>query len=201
MPDPAQNARIQFLDDSARLLHAVVPETSAHLVLQRNAVAEEYQKPLSKAELKDFCKVCGIFWIPDVTLKSEILRPNFMPERKKRRKAALDSNERIPEERAEQLKMQCLICRRITVTSVQTLSRKAAGKTVKPLELVEPLNAANSGSLNMANGKPASANASSKKRAKARKQGGLQALLEKSKGTNTDSASLGLDLMDFMKKT
>ncbi|KAH0569222.1 hypothetical protein GP486_000039 [Trichoglossum hirsutum] len=47
----------------------------------------------------------------------------------------------------------------------------------------------------------ASANASSKKRAKARKQGGLQALLAKKKEGDEKRGGFGLDLMDLMKGT
>lgn len=49
--------------------------------------------------------------------------------------------------------------------------------------------------------KVASANASSKKRAKARKQGGLQALLAKKKEGGEQKGDFGLDLMDLMKGT
>jgi hypothetical protein len=46
------------------------------------------------------------------------------------------------------------------------------------------------------------ANASSRKRAKIRKHGGLQALLAKSKeaGSHSSGGGFGLDLLDFMKK-
>ena len=43
-------------------------------------------------------------------------------------------------------------------------------------------------------------NISSKKRAKARKQSGLQALLAKQKASQGSSSGFGLDLSDFMKK-
>lgn len=46
---------------------------------------------------------------------------------------------------------------------------------------------------------PVSANANSKRRAKARKQNGLQALLEKSKSDQEQKKGFGLDLMDLMK--
>lgn len=44
-----------------------------------------------------------------------------------------------------------------------------------------------------------SENVNSKKRAKARKNGGLQAILDKSKKSHAASTALQLDLMDFMK--
>ncbi|KIN01277.1 hypothetical protein OIDMADRAFT_41876 [Oidiodendron maius Zn] len=47
---------------------------------------------------------------------------------------------------------------------------------------------------------PLSTNASSKKRAKARKQSGLEALLAKKKSSEATTTGFGLNLMDFMKK-
>ena len=47
---------------------------------------------------------------------------------------------------------------------------------------------------------PLSTNASSKKRAKARKQSGLEAILAKKKSSEARGSGFGLDLMDFMKK-
>ena len=47
---------------------------------------------------------------------------------------------------------------------------------------------------------PLSTNASSKKRAKARKQSGLEAILAKKKSSEATTTGFGLNLMDFMKK-
>lgn len=201
MPEPGLDARIHFLDASARLLHDVVPETSAHLMQQRNLVAEEFEKPLNKAQLKDICKTCGAILIPDLTSKSEVFDPSAVIPGKKRRRVSRKS-----EEQERQFKTECLLCRRVTLTPMQSPSPKYMREAVQPIRMAEPSNAAASeassslSSRNMEE-KPASANASSKKRAKARNQGGLQALLEKFKRTGSKSSGPGLDLMDLMKET
>ena len=63
-----------------------------------------------------------------------------------------------------------------------------------------PANASIITSSDRAAQKPVSTNNSSKKRAKTRKQGGLQALLEKSKENCNSSSGPGLDLMDLMRQ-
>ncbi|KAL9098227.1 MAG: hypothetical protein Q9163_006077 [Psora crenata] len=55
-------------------------------------------------------------------------------------------------------------------------------------------------SSNAKHSKPSNPNTNSKHRAKARKQGNLSALLEKSKQASSASSGLGLDLMDLMKQ-
>lgn len=46
---------------------------------------------------------------------------------------------------------------------------------------------------------PNVSNGTSKQRGRAKKRGGLQAMVERSKKAQTDGATRGLDLMDFMK--
>ncbi|KAI4172063.1 MAG: hypothetical protein LQ343_003810 [Gyalolechia ehrenbergii] len=197
MPDTGLDARIKFLENSAHLLRGTVPETSAHLMQQRNVVAEESDKSLNKAQLKDICRACGVILVSGSISKVSVAekvgkkKRTFVPE---------------PEAFEEQSKIECLSCHRVTVTSMQQLQENMR-VVAKPVPLAKPSSIALSETIPSSDsrteemGKPASANASSKKRARARKQGGLQALLEKSKGTDSSSGVLGLDLMDFMKET
>lgn len=191
MPEPSLEARIRFLNDSARLFQTLAPSTSAHLMLERNNIVRENEKASSRLQLKDVCKACGTILIPDMTSKIEIIGPHVP----KKRNASMTSASVNAE------KTECLVCRRVVRTR-----RPNANKAIKPLS-----------SLGLSRGpasnvdiqiryaktvieKPASVNASSKKRARARKQGGLQALLERSKEKDVNSSSSGLDLMDFMKQ-
>ncbi|KAL8841178.1 MAG: hypothetical protein Q9170_001032 [Blastenia crenularia] len=198
MPDAVANARIQFLDASARLLSSVVPETSAYLMQQRNLVAENYEKNLTKAQLKDICKACGTILIPDSS--SRVL--NIPKSRKRRKTKALESNSF-----QEHMHTECLACRRVTRTPIQGSREKNFGESLVLMRAAKASNTSGPEIRISSNGSSAevektiSVNANSKKRAKARKQGSLQALLEKSKGTGSRSSELGLDLMDFMKKT
>lgn len=98
---------------------------------------------------------------------------------------------------------QCHACRRVVV---RPLSRprqykgndqtktKASGRPSEAMVL-PPSEQNMAGSV-----KVTSAHISSKKRAKARKEGGLQAMLGKAKATNLQSSSAGLNLMDLIKE-
>ncbi|KAL9005815.1 MAG: hypothetical protein Q9188_001433 [Gyalolechia gomerana] len=196
MPATGLDARIKFLETSAHLLRGTVPETSAHLMQQRNVVAEESDKSLNKAQLKDICRACGM-----ILVSGSISKVSVAVKLGKKRKFAPE-----PEALEEQSKIECLSCDRVTVTPVQQLQENMR-VVAKPIPLAKPSSIALSETIPSSDsrteemGKPASANASSKKRARARKQGDLRALLEKSKGTDSSSGGLGLDLMDFMKET
>ncbi|KAL8903097.1 MAG: hypothetical protein Q9207_004146 [Kuettlingeria erythrocarpa] len=172
---------------------------------ERNVVAQEHEKALTKAQLKDICKACGTVLILDVTSKKELSKPGGARRKRKRREGVPPLQSELPGER---LQLKCLACHRVTiVTPVIAPQRQDFGKINRPNEATQRSKDAVTGSelqLDIAKTgaeKPASANASSRKRAKARKQGGLQALLERSKGTQSQSGNPGLDLMDFMKKT
>ncbi|KAI4207670.1 MAG: hypothetical protein LQ348_000518 [Seirophora lacunosa] len=202
MLDPGLDARIHFLDNSARILQGVAPSTSAHLMHERDAVAEEHGKNLSQTQLKDICRACGTILVPDVTLKAEVIEPRKKRSRKKRK-----TDRTLQEPRLKQTRTECLCCRRVTLSPSQHTRQQESGKGdwgVAPAK--KPPSAMVGSELPSSSAKkqPAKAestNASSKKRAKARKQGGLQALLEKSKGLQSKSAGPELDLMDFMKET
>ncbi|KAL9597654.1 MAG: hypothetical protein Q9219_004981 [cf. Caloplaca sp. 3 TL-2023] len=193
------DARIRFLDASARLLHNAVPETSAHLMQQRNEVAEECEKILNQKQVKDICKACGT--ILNLGSTSRIIPLDVSLGKKKKRIA------REPEATKEQLKIECLSCRRMVPTEIKRQQEMDMQNALSHDKLKDTpqVTVSKVGSVSNDHSadspKPASANASSKKRTKARKQGGLQALLEKSKGKTLGSTGLGLDLMDFMKET
>ncbi|KAL8931001.1 MAG: hypothetical protein Q9208_000102 [Pyrenodesmia sp. 3 TL-2023] len=200
MLNPTLIPRLQFLDGSARLLNELAPATSAYLMHERNVVAEQHEKALTKAQLKDICKACGTILIPDVTSKEEFSNP---AAKRKRKKSKVVESEPLE----KRLQIKCLACHRVTVTPMAAPqlhgSAKPASLTGVTSQSHDALirNELESDTAKTLTEKPASANASSRKRAKARKHGGLQALLEKSKGTESQSGGLGLDLMDFMKRT
>lgn len=198
MPGTKRDARIQFLDTAARYFHGIVPETSAHLMHQRNVVAEELGESLKKAQTKDICEACGMILVPGSSSKISAA----VQLGKKKRKSA--SEIEITQQR---WKTECLTCHRTNVSPLEHLQGKDVGNMATPVRIADPspMVASKTGlaskSLGEDTQKSASANASSRKRAKARKQGSLQALLEKSRGADSMSGGLGLDLMDLMKKT
>lgn len=192
MPSPWLEARLRFLHNSSRLLQSAAPSTSAHLMLERNIVAEQHERVLDQSQLKDICRACGTILIAHSTSKTEILDSPFAGRIAKRggfagRKSGTEKHE-------------CLACRRVTTRPV-VKSQQKFEKERRPLNLGQPsklvISPSKSDVTEAENSTPA--NASSKRRAKARKQGGLQAMLEKSKGSTSQSAGMSLDLMDFMK--
>lgn len=203
MLDPGLDARTHFLENSARSLQGIAPSTSAHLMHERDAVAEERGKTLNKTQFKDICRACGTILVADMTSKVDLIESCNKRMRKKRK---MDIHEHVGSQAKQTWRIECLCCRRVTRSSLQykqpqeygNASQGAAPPKNSQSALAESELPSSSTKTELA--KPESANASSKKRAKARKQGGLQALLEKSKGLKSQYAGPGLDLMDFMKE-
>jgi len=109
------------------------------------------------------------------------------------------------------LKIDCLLCYRFEETPLQgseTKSKHSINKTsnpdpVKSEHQLPPSQGDNFQSASTSQfeaSKPPTTYTSSKKRANARKQGGLQAMLEKSKIPKSSSSGFGLDLLDLMKE-
>lgn len=201
MPDPGLDARFQYLDRSARFLQSAAPSTSAHLMHERNAVAEEQGKSLNRTQLEDVCKVCGAILVRGVTLKTEMMEAKVRKGKRKRKTGPASL-----EPPAKHTRSECLCCRRVTMSLLQESQQREPANALRgavPAKHSQPAVAGSELLMTSTKAeliKPESANAGSKKRAKARKQGGLQALLEKSRGLESRSAAPGFDLMDFMKK-
>ncbi len=198
-------ARLKFLDASAHHYSTLAPATSAHLMLERMTVAANNEiAPPKGTDSNAACGACGTIRIPGWTSRTTIVdlaKPKGVPlkSKKKRRSGGIGKR---PEEK--HVVVQCLTCHRQSTTRLQTSqghrdsrqgSSNAAGTA--STESVEPATVTNPAQVSS---KPVSVNNSSKKRAKNRKQGGLQAMLEKSKGTGS-SSGFGLELMDLLKQT
>ncbi|KAL8769509.1 MAG: hypothetical protein Q9209_004570 [Squamulea sp. 1 TL-2023] len=196
MPDLGLDARLQFLDRSARRLNGIVPATSAHLMLERNIVAEEHSKALNKSQTKDVCKACGTISIPDVTSRAGLAYPYIASSRKGKDGLTPD-----PTVLGAQTKIECRMCHRVIVTTSPRLRRYSPESVVNTTRKTDSSENAIVLNSTFEVGRTATPrNMSSKRRAKARKQGGLQAMLEKAKGTDLKSADTGLNLMDLMKQ-
>ncbi|KAL8848181.1 MAG: hypothetical protein Q9221_006789 [Calogaya cf. arnoldii] len=198
MPDLELDARLQFLDRSGRLLNQTAPATSAHLMLERKIVAEEHGKTLNKAQMHDVCKACGTILATQLPSKSD----SFYPDVSRSNGMKRDTTSSYVTLR-KQSNVECSVCRRLFVTPLlqsQQDSRNKQMKTAVSTQLsdtnVSPLPKHGLAIVE----KVIPANAGSKKRAKARKQGGLQAMLEKAKGANPQSSDIGLNLMDLIKE-
>lgn len=212
---PTVQAKLKFLDAASHFYSSTAPATSAQLMRERQDFVATKNIKLREAEVRGSCQACGTIYIPGSTSKTCIViepRKSNKP-RSQRRKHGGDGDPTPiawgPGEAHKIVIQKCLACHRSTRTPMLLPSKPSEGNVsgqsnahgapqpdslpgeVKKLEGA-PIEA-------KAPKQPSSANSSSKKRAKARKAGGLLAILDKYKSTQSQSSSLGLDLMDIMK--
>lgn len=200
MADVATAAKLRFLNASAHYYSTSAPATSAHLMLQRNLEVADNGLVLREEEGDGSCRACGSILIPGRTSRTSIVSGEVSKSKARSKK---HRGEREVEKPIKFMKTDCLVCHRFEKKPLQPTdsSIKKSGKaTAQPT----PLTVTRAGVTDPASPqslKPATTNASSKQRAKARKHGGLQAMLEKSKASSIPSSGFGLDLLDLMKQS
>ncbi|MCJ1303096.1 hypothetical protein MMC08_005903 [Hypocenomyce scalaris] len=209
MTDQDQRARLSFLARAAQSYATSAPSTSAHLVTQYRAVAAEHSSGSPLTQPNNTCGACGSIMIPGRTCRTRlddrsVTIEGATPRKKKRPNRSKSS----PSGTEKTLTTECLLCWKSTKKSLQRRkssklteiegSNQVAGPsrttTATPGDRPTPRISNN----NLSRATPA--NASSKKRAKARKESRLGALLAKSKSSQAPSLGFGLDLMDMMKE-
>lgn len=207
MVNEAAEAKVRFLEASARHYASSAPATSAHLMAQRNIEANERGVVSTKTRPGGSCKACGSILVPGWTSRTSIVRKGG------RSKAALKKKKKLRKNASDLLKylrIDCLLCYRYeerllhesmpkSKDGLKTLTRQAVigSEPQHPSSQTHDSSAAPTSQVQAS--QPLATNTSSKKRAKARKQGGLQAMLEKSKASTGPSSGFGLDLLDLMK--
>lgn len=217
-------ASLVFLTDAAHLLAAVSPETSAHLVAQRNTLMSSTGLVVSDAQRQHACTACGHIMVPG---HADVLRLDAhkaaLRRRTKPRLVPSNSKKSSARNPSGRKRIECTMCASYTdiaippapkitrrrpapVPAVSTSVNHSSRVTATPAAATTLSNASSAIATvasiplsNVVGGPPrASTNANSKKRAKSRKQG-LQALLQQSR-SSTPQSGLGLSLADFMKK-
>lgn len=192
---------LNFLTDAAYLLATTAPEASAHLMTQRNALMFNNELAQSDVQRQHICGSCGHIMIPG---KRTMLK---FETQKTIRKAGNKKDKSRSAPRGTQKQLTCDMCGRFTKISLPPPApimrhAKPVFKPVSARTMVTASSsnrAANTSATASAPEPPkVSTNASSKKRAKSRKQG-LQALLEQTSSAKAGTG-LGLSLADFMKK-
>ncbi|KAM0248829.1 hypothetical protein ACHAQJ_009293 [Trichoderma viride] len=179
----ANSPAISYLTDAAHMLRNVAPETSAHLLSQRAGLLYSHDMAPSDLQRQHVCAACGHIMIPGqgTELRLETLRTL-------RRKARpLDKTAKPGSARERSKDFSCSFCARVTripLPAPEPATRRKAAKS----KMQKPTN-------NAEIQKPATANASSKKRAKNRKAG-LQALLSGQQQRQSNPLSLA----DFRMK-
>ncbi|KAL6861011.1 hypothetical protein J3F83DRAFT_747054 [Trichoderma novae-zelandiae] len=184
---------ITFLTDAAHLLRIAAPETSAHLLSQRAALLYSADLAPSDLERQHVCAACGHIMIPGqgTRLKLETLRASRQKTSTSRAlKIPTSTRKTQPPAKTPQRSkaFTCGLCARVTripLPAPEPATRQKAAKAKARMQKATE---------NVESQKPATANASSKKRAKNRKAG-LQALL-----SGQQRQSNPLSLADFMMK-
>lgn len=177
---------IDYLTNAAHLLHTSSPQISAHLMSQRSSILSTFAISISDNQRQHVCSACGHIMIAyqETLLKVETSRAIRKRRGKKSASAAERATIEQPPTKAKVI--QCGNCQRTTKIQlphpgpakrhkarIQPVAKKAAVAAEPP---------------------KATANATSKKRAKNRKAG-LQALL-----SGQQQAANPLSLANFMKK-
>ncbi|GAD99032.1 conserved hypothetical protein [Paecilomyces variotii No. 5] len=200
--------QLNFLRDSAQFLSSQSPSTSAHLLAVHNRVLYEQSRPLNHRQHETFCGACGSLRTPETTKRIEIKEKSVRSKAKKSNVAKPAASHDASQ---GAVVYKCLRCHK---RAVQPIRKQAARRNIQsvPLTTSQPAVSSTASSTNKTTPQEAteavtgsdssrttSENASSKKRAKARKQGGLQALLA-SKQRSQGQTSSSLDLFDFLQQ-
>lgn len=217
MSSPFVSARLHYLSASARLLSRAAPTTSAVLEAEYDGLVRAQGLKPSAARDREVCNACGNILVPgrscQVRLRPKQQSANEKSAREEIRKNARKVKQSTAKTAAvrKMLVYSCKRCQHETRFNLQTPPKTKATITKSGARAHEtlPTTPAENSRLNAMTSRAvqpqpaevkASANAASKQRAKARKQGSLQAMLAKSKAETTAAPSgSNFELMDFMK--
>ncbi|KAI0901079.1 hypothetical protein F4806DRAFT_180469 [Annulohypoxylon nitens] len=207
MADNNLSRKIAFLTDAAHLLIKTAPETSAYLMVQQDSLI--FQNDLERPDMQrqHACGACGHIMIPgqgsELKLKaSKAIRRKIRAKRSNTAKSQDKKKNKKQEVPASESRKRftCGMCGQYTDVSIPLAAPIARRRLLKLTKPQDPGVAHPNKPVPVAGPAKASANATSKKRAKSRKQG-LQALLQKAQSSASQPQDgLGLSLSDFMLK-
>lgn len=188
------DARLRFLNASARHYAITAPATAAHLVLQHAQVAEETGLPHSKGQPLDTCGACGTIAVAD--RKADTLAGESEPTKQRLKVPVTLPSPKLMASPSEIdiLKIKCAACHRITRRKPAARHGAAGrhGPRKKQATTVAPPKSGALASEDTPNKGP-------RQRSKVKKRGGLQAMVERSRVSRDTGLASGLDLMDLMK--
>ncbi|ETS85687.1 hypothetical protein PFICI_03712 [Pestalotiopsis fici W106-1] len=197
---------LSFMTDAAHLIAQTAPETSAYLMSQRNGLMFHSDLQQTDAQRQRVCGSCGHIMVLGSGDLLKVESDKTLRAKRSRRR-----REDKPPSSSEGTKHKILTCANcgsytdINVPAAPSLLRNriklrqaARKKTEPPKRENLPVTHFPPPVITEPTSNAVSANASSKKRAKNRKQG-LQALLQQSQSSSAKSG-FGLSLTDFMKK-
>ncbi|KAI1358390.1 hypothetical protein F5Y08DRAFT_116806 [Xylaria arbuscula] len=219
-------ATLGFLTDAAHLLVSAAPETSAHLMTRRNSLMFDTELGQSDVQRQHVCGCCGHIMIAghgdELKIDSiKSCRKKRRASHKQLKKGSISSLNtgcrktwtcgmcgwyttislpppaRVPKRRFKQALRPSTTSKMAGVVEMMSSSTSSATATTKTIKQAPQVGSSQTATAPSGETAKASANASSKKRAKNRKQG-LQALLQQSSSSKSQSG-LGLSLADFMQ--
>ena len=161
---------------------------------QRNGLMFANELELSTTQRQHVCCACGHIMIPgrNSTLTIENERALNRKRLKRPSGSAIGRAPAVPRRDAQAGPSKVFTCDNCSRYTKVQLPAPAPISRMKPSAVITK-------TVEIAQQPPASANASSKKRAKNRKAG-LQALLSQAGGSSGAKSGLGLSLSDFMKR-
>lgn len=209
------SARLNFLRDSAKSLECQSPSTAAHLMSVHTEILYEDGRPLKPRQHEFFCGACGSLRNPGC---KKIVRGASNSNRSKMedKPTKLNRGGKGLRIRHEAIVYTCLQCHRRRIQPLEQPTRQHSSLK----QSVDPTSTSTASPLSQSSTsltsqiwpsdrdriltdniptKTMGENSSSKKRAKARKQGGLQDLLA-SKRAQAPPTSSSLDLLDFLQQ-
>ncbi|KAI1372225.1 hypothetical protein F4677DRAFT_268375 [Hypoxylon crocopeplum] len=198
MASDALPESLGFLTDAAHLLMKAAPEASAYLMAQRNSLLFHNDLEQSDLQRQHVCGACGHIMILGQGSELKIETYKAISRKKQKKSTAskgLDEKNAV----GRRKRLTCGMCGRYTEISIPSAGPISRRRPRKPAKSVN-LDAGHSNvSATLPEPVKVTANASSKKRAKSRKQG-LQALLQQAQSASKPQNGLGLSLSDFMLK-
>lgn len=195
---PLETSQLRFLGEAANLLASESPATAAHLFSVHTKILHDELKPLNIRQQKHHCGGCGSIRQSKCSQVTQV-----KPKAKSRAASKLDTTSA-----GGATVYKCLRCNQRTINPrkrgtskpLSKVSSRVSTATASPVPTTTTSIPAESSALQAlpSSTEPAPTktadNANSKKRAKTRKQGGLQALLASKKNTQPS-----LDLFDFLQ--
>jgi len=196
---------LRFLTDAGHLLATAAPETSAHIMSQRNDLMFEHEMPVTDKQREKVCSCCG-----HIMRLGEGSRLHIRPEKRpaRRRQSGQGSKGKAGKDSQRRRQVQeqtpsgptkaitCGLCARLTEINLPAPAPISRRKVIEKTNKTAGVGASLPGAVHEPPSQKSTSNASSKKRAKSRKAG-LQALLSQSSASRP---GLGLSLADFMDK-
>ena len=184
------DSRIRFLQSASAFYQSTQPPTSAHLMLESSTIqtSSTNDRPKSRRMTDQACQSCGTMFLSRSDHKTGTMVKIPKKTTAKRQLQSTKSQYVTKPADVKEVGIQCLACRRWKKHPLCAVSKKKTDENT-------PKQATLSDSVTTP-----SSNQASKRRVKARKQNGLQALIANSRNQTNVASANDLDLMDLMEK-